>query len=50
MLFDFSSKTGKHICTIEAHDKIKAKAIYKKMQKDGEVKVPITQVTVSKSE
>lgn len=50
MLFNFCNKSGQLICTIEAHDKIKAKGIYKQMQKDGEVKVPIAQVTVSKSE
>jgi len=50
MLFNFSSKSGKSICSIEAHDKIKAKGIYKQMQKEGKVNVPITQVIISKSQ
>lgn len=48
MLFHFYNKQGQSICSIEAHDKIKAKGIYKQMQKDGEVKVPIAQVTIMK--
>ncbi|MBQ1275211.1 MAG: hypothetical protein U0L26_09395 [Cellulosilyticum sp.] len=50
MLFNFCNQSGQVICTIEAHDKIKAKGIYKKMHKEGEVKVPPTQVIISKHE
>lgn len=50
MLFNFCNKSGQHICSIEAQDKIKAKGIYKQIQKNGEVHVPIAQVTVSKAE
>ena len=48
MLFHFYNKSGQSICSIEAHDKIKAKGIYKQMQKDGSVKVPINQVVITK--
>lgn len=48
MRFNFSTKTGHDICTIEARDKIIAKGLYKQMQKSGEVKVPITQVVITK--
>lgn len=48
MEFSFSTKTGHEICKIEARDKLIAKGIYKKMEKSGEVKVPITSVIVTK--
>lgn len=50
MQFSFTTKSGHEICKIEARDKLIAKGIYKKMQKDGEVKVPITSVFVNKCE
>lgn len=48
MEFSFSTKTGHEVCKIEARDKLIAKGIYKKMEKNGEVKVPITSVIVTK--
>lgn len=48
MLFSFNTKAGHQVCTIEAHDKIKAKGIYKQMYKDHKVSVPPEQVTAYK--
>lgn len=48
MLFSFTNKHGKEICTIEARDKLIAKTMYKEKFKNGEVTIPIKDLHVDK--
>ncbi len=50
MLFSFTNKHGKEICTIEARDKLIAKNMYKEKFKNGEVSIPIKDLCVNKVE
>lgn len=48
MVFNFTNKNGQSICKIEARDKLAAKSIYKQMEKNGEISIPINNTKIEK--